>query len=99
MIKISRAQVLPIGVDFGFDSIKLLQLAVANGQLSVVASARQALPDEARLDANLRLPVSMDILRRLIRGGGFVGRNIVTSLPREIVQVKNLRLPQMPAND
>ncbi|CAN5695312.1 hypothetical protein BH09PLA1_BH09PLA1_30690 [soil metagenome] len=97
MIKISRAQILPIGVDFGFDSIKLLQLAVTNGQLSVVASARQSLPDEARRDPNLRLPVSMDILRQLIRRGEFVGRNIVTSLPREIVHVKNLRLPQMPA--
>jgi len=99
MIKISRAQVLPIGVDFGFDSIKLLQLASSNGQLSVLASARQALPEEARQDSNLRLPVSMDILRRLIRSGGFVGKNIVCSLPREIVQVKNLRLPQMPATE
>lgn len=99
MIKISRAQVLPIGVDFGFDSIKLLQLAVNNGQLSVLASARQALPEEARRDSNLRLPVSMDILRRLIRSGGFLGKNIVSTLPREIVQVKNLRLPQMPATE
>lgn len=99
MIKISRAQILPIGVDFGFDSIKLLQLSVGNGQLSVVASARQALPEEARHDSDLRLAVSMDLLRRLIRSGGFVGRNIVTSLPREIVQVKNLRLPQMPATE
>src|SRR4051812_26581134 len=99
MIKISRAQVLPIGVDFGFDSIKLLQLAASNGQLSVLASARLPLPEEARKDSNLRLPVSMDILRRLIRTGGFVGKNIVTTLPREIVQVKNLRLPQMPATE
>jgi len=100
MIKISRAQVLPIGVDFGFDSIKLIQLSVTDGQLSVVASAREALPAEARLDANLRMPVSMDILRRLLRhGNGFVGRNIVAALPREIVQVKNLRLPQMPATE
>jgi type IV pilus assembly protein PilM len=41
----------------------------------------------------------MDIVRRLIKGGDFLGRHVVTCLPREIVQVKNLRLPQMPANE
>jgi type IV pilus assembly protein PilM len=35
----------------------------------------------------------------MLRSGGFIGRHVVASLPRELVQVKNLRLPHMPPAD
>ena len=33
----------------------------------------------------------------MIEQGGFTGHSVVTALPREIVHIKNLRLPLMPA--
>jgi type IV pilus assembly protein PilM len=96
MLRIARSQVLPIGVDIGFDSVKLIQLEVVDDALAVLSAARHALPDEVRQQPSLRLPVAMDIIRRAFRTGGFHGRTVVTALPREIVHVKNLRLPQMP---
>jgi type IV pilus assembly protein PilM len=93
MIGIRRSHILPIGIDVGYDSVKLLQLeASAEGQLSVVAAARQALPEEAR-----HQPI--EIIRRLMRSADFVGRRAVLALPRDIVHVKNLRLPQMPVSE
>ncbi len=99
MIRLTRSQVLPIGLDIGFDSIKMLQLEAVVGQqaLSVVAAARQQFPDEVRTQPELRLPLAVDMIRKMLRQGGFAGRNVVTSLPREILHVKNLRLPMIPA--
>lgn len=74
----------------------MLQLEVVDETLSVVAAAQQTLPDEVRGQPELRLPVAMDLVRKMLSNHPFAGRNIVTCLPREMVQVKNLRLPIMP---
>jgi type IV pilus assembly protein PilM len=99
MIRLTRSQVQPIGLDIGFDSIKMLQLEALEQSLSVVAAARQQFPEEVRTQPELRLPVAVDMIRKMLRQGGFVGRDVVTSLPREIVHVKNLRLPTIPPHE
>src|SRR5688500_9893787 len=99
MIRLTRSQVQPIGIDIGFDSIKMLQLEAVGQSLSVVAAARQQFPEEVRTQPELRMPLAVDMIRKMLRQGGFVGREIVTSLPREIVHVKNLRLPMIPPHE
>jgi type IV pilus assembly protein PilM len=99
MIRLTRSQVQPIGLDIGFDSIKMLQLEALGQSLSVVAAARQQFPEEVRTQPELRLPLAVDMIRKMLRQGGFIGRDIVTSLPREIVHVKNLRLPTIPPHE
>jgi type IV pilus assembly protein PilM len=87
----------PIGLDIGHDSVKMLQLGVGSRGLSVRAAALRPLDaanagrGEQALDA--ALAIAADMLRR----GGFVGRSVVAALPRDIVHVKNLRLPVIPA--
>ena len=44
MIRFTRAQVLPIGVDIGHDSVKMLQCEVIGDDLSVTASAKMSPP-------------------------------------------------------
>lgn len=97
-MRLQRTQILPIGVDIGIDSVKMLQVEVTPEQtLSVVAAAKQPLPDDAAaLPLEARMPVAMDLIRQMIRQNGFAGRRIVAALPRELVQVKNLRLPMIP---
>ena len=99
MIRLTRSQIQPIGLDIGFDSIKMLQLEALGQTLSVVAAARQQFPEEVRTQPELRLPLAVDMIRKMLRQGGFVGRDIVTALPREIVHVKNLRLPTIPPHE
>src|SRR5687768_7149354 len=96
MIRLSRSQVQPIGVDLGADSVRMLQLEVSGRALSVRAAARRELPEEARLDPERRLPAAADLVRQMLRQHGFVGRSVVAAMPREIVHVKNLRLPKIP---
>jgi type IV pilus assembly protein PilM len=99
MIRFTRSQVQPIGLDIGYDSIKMLQLETVGHSLSVVAAARQPFPEDVRSQPQLRMPLAVDLIRKMLRSGGFVGRQVVTALPREIVHVKNLRLPMIPPHE
>jgi type IV pilus assembly protein PilM len=99
MIRFNRGQVLPIGLDIGYDSIKMLQLSATGDALSVVAAARQVLPEEVRNNPELRLPAAVDLIRQMLRRHPFRGRRIVAALPRHILHVKNLRLPVMPLDE
>lgn len=99
----------PIGLDLGHDSVKLLQLEVHGGSiadtpsalrtLSVVAAARHAIPEEARTNPARRVELSAEVIQRLLAQQPFVGRKVVSTLPREFVHIKNLRMPNIPADE
>lgn len=93
-----RPQIQPIGLDLGRDSIKMLQLQVDGDgparAMKVVAAARQVLPEEARKNPDCRAALVAQTMQKMFAQQPFVGRCVVAALPREIVQVKNLRLPR-----
>lgn len=99
MIRLTRSNVLPIGLDIGYDGVKMLQLESSGQSLSVTAAARHAFPEDVRSKPALRLAAAVDVIRRLFRQGSFSGREVVVSLPREVIHVKNLRLPMIPAHE
>src|SRR6185437_3304130 len=99
MLGLNRTQVQPIGLDIGFDSIKMLQVEVVGQTLRVVAAARQPLPVAAREKPELRLPLAVDVVRQMLRHGKFSGKRVVAALPREILHVKNLRMPLIPPQE
>jgi type IV pilus assembly protein PilM len=99
MIRLTRSQVQPIGIDVGSDSVKMLQLETIGQTLAVVAAARQAIPPGARENPEMRLAVATDLIRQMLRHGRFVGRRVVVALPREILHVKNLRMPLIPPQE
>jgi type IV pilus assembly protein PilM len=99
MIRFTRAQVLPIGVDIGHDSVKMLQVEAVGTSLEVTAAAKAPLPASVKTDPASRIPAASDLIRQMLRQHPFKGQKIVAALPREIVHSKNLRLPLMPANE
>src|SRR4051812_29044089 len=96
MIRFTRAQTLPIGVDIGHDSVKMLQVEAVGTTLEVTAAAKMLLPPEVKAEPQLRMPLAADLIRQMLKQHPFRGRNVVAALPREVVHMKNLRLPQMP---
>jgi len=96
MFPFTRAQVHPVGVDVGHDSVKMIQLERRGESLTVLAAARAPLPPEARVDAEVRLSVAVEIIRQMLRRHPFRGRRIVTALPREFLHVRHLRLAPLP---
>lgn len=99
MIRFTRSQVLPIGLDIGCDGIKMLQLEWSGRSLSVLAAEQQSFGEEVQADPKLRLPAAVELIRRMFRQGTFRGREVVVSLPREVIHVKNLRLPMIPPHE
>ena len=96
--KWSRTQ-LPIGIDLGSRMIRLCQLDHRGTGLAVTAAAACALPPEITpAHADYHKIVTDNILK-LVGGGGFVGQNVVTCLPAEMIHYKNLRLPKMPPDE
>ncbi|CAN5400999.1 N/A [soil metagenome] len=96
-MRLIRQQVLPIGLDIGADSVKMLQVEPVGDHISVVASGRMAIPDESRADPAARMTVAADLVRQMLQTHPFIGNKIVACLPREIVHIKNVRLPLIPA--
>jgi type IV pilus assembly protein PilM len=99
MFRLTRAQVQPIGLDIGHDSIKMMQTEVVGDSLCIRAVARQSLPDECKASPEMHLPMAVDAIKQMIRHNGFSGRRVVASIPRGMLHVKNLRLPQIPASE
>ena len=99
MIRLGKAHIQPIGIDIGYDSIKMLQLETAGSTLAVHAAASMPVPVEMRGDPTKRAQILPDLIRQILRQNPFHGRRVVASLPRDIVHVKNLRLPVMPADE
>ena len=99
MIRLTRSQLQPIGLDIGYDSIKMMQVETVGQSLSVVASARQVIPPAARDHAEGREAAIVDLLRQMFRQGRFSGRRVVAALPREMLHVKNLRMPLIPQHE
>jgi len=78
--------VTPIGLDIGVDEIRMLQFGIGEDGAPIAVHAAQRAPHLAGANA-------ADTIKRMIRQGGFAGRHVVVALPREIVQVRNARLP------
>jgi type IV pilus assembly protein PilM len=101
MFRLNRPHLLPIGVDIGRDSVKMLQFEVREQKLIVYASARQTLefsPVNSN-GADLIGESAANVIREMLGSGSFSGRSAVVALPRHIVHVKNLRLPPMPPGE
>jgi type IV pilus assembly protein PilM len=66
---------------------------------TVTAATSRALPDDLPADSPARCQALAAIIREMVREGGFRGREVVSALPLEVIQFKNLRLPPMPARE
>lgn len=92
---------LPIGIDLGTRCVRMLQLERSADGCGFVAAAaaRQTLPDEVQGIGDEFHAAAGEAIRRMLVGGGFAGRRVVSGLPAPAVQYKNLRLPKMPADE
>jgi type IV pilus assembly protein PilM len=84
----------PIGLDIGHNSIKMIQLSINEGRISVIAA------DETRFDAGInndqwtRRDFIISSMKRMLTNGGFLGRNVVTCLPSDKLKITSLRLAE-----
>lgn len=99
MLKMPGNPLLPIGVDVGADSIKIIQLRVNGEQLAVHCAAREPMPASPGSDLHTRTAAAVSVVRQALRENEFRGRGVIMTLPREMVHLKTMRLPPMPPSE
>lgn len=83
---------LPIGLDMGHSSIKMIQLMVINGeQLSVVA-AQKVHMDHGITDEQEKGRFIVSAIKRMFTEGHFHGNNVISSLSNNGLEITSLRL-------
>ncbi|MCJ7543836.1 MAG: pilus assembly protein PilM [Phycisphaerae bacterium] len=91
---------LPIGIDIGTESIKMLQFQVSPGHAPLVAAAAVwRFPPGASQDPAQRRQQAVEAVTSMLRHGGFRGRDVVSALSCSQVGIKNIRLPRMPPTE
>lgn len=87
-----------LGVDWGSNTIRLLQLRQQDGELHVVGAGEVPVPltdDQGGIDAE----ALSERIRSTFSSGGFTGRRCVLCLPRQDVFLQSVRLPKMPDDE
>jgi Tfp pilus assembly PilM family ATPase len=79
-LSLNKGRVSPIAIDFGADTVKLLQLAPGRPP-HLVAAAAETLPASARKDAAARAAALDAALKRLLKSAPFKGRRAICSIP------------------
>ena len=85
----------PIGVDFGSDCLRMVQLQVIDGEPRITAAASADVPAHVRNDPTARTSFFAETARDLLAQGKFKGRQAVLALPAAQMYIQHLRLPKM----
>jgi type IV pilus assembly protein PilM len=82
---------LPIGLDIGHNSVKMIQLLVNGERLSVVA-ARKARIDHNLSDEKERNKFVVSAIKKMLAEGHFHGRKVISCLSNDGLEITSLRL-------
>jgi type IV pilus assembly protein PilM len=98
MFSFHRSKSLPIGLDLGHDSVRLMQLSVAGGAGVAIRAATRFGVEIAPIapasgDPWPAIASKIAQAARAIKSAAFDGSRIVSALPRSIVHIRNLRVP------
>ena len=84
---------LPIGLDIGHNSIKMIQLLVNGEQLSVIAAQKTRI-DHGINDEREKNMFIVSAIKQMLTEGRFHGSNVVSSLPNDGLEITSLRLAE-----
>jgi type IV pilus assembly protein PilM len=107
--KLKTRSLRPIGLDIGHSSIKMIQLATNEGQISVIAADKVridpcvngdgqsavdlATPNGGCLTAE-RKNFVVSAIKQMLERGSFRGRDVISCLPNERLKITSLRLAE-----
>lgn len=94
----TKTRYSPIAVDFGADSLKLLQV-VPSDPPQIVTAAAVELPEHARLDPAARHAFFTESLKTLLKSQPFKGRRAICSIPAYHTLVQHLQIARLEEED
>lgn len=92
--KLKAQNHLPIGLDIGHDSIKMIQLAVNGERISVHAADKVYVDNNINGDKQARRSFVVSTIRQMLAKNDFHGRDVVSCLNGEQLRMTNLRLAE-----
>jgi type IV pilus assembly protein PilM len=85
----------PIGVDYGSDCLRMVQVQRSGTELKLIAAASADVPTHVRHDPNARLNFFVESARELLASGKFRGRQAVLGLPAASMFIQHLRMAKL----
>lgn len=82
----------PIGLDIGHNWVKMIQLSIDNGQISVVAADKISIAPEINGDGERRRDFVVSAIKELLARGSFSGKDVVSCLPNDGLKITSLRV-------
>jgi len=93
-----KEQLLPIGIDLGSESVKVVQLRIENGSTQLIAAESAPVPD-AKVSIPEKLAEFTKALKLILKKGHFHGKQAILSIPAEWTFVHHLRIPKAVGNE
>ena len=88
----------PIGLDIGHGSIKMIQLLIDDGQMSVHAADEIRIETDANSDEQTRRDAIVSAIKRILAKGHFLGKDVVSCLPSGRLKITSVRLAEADAD-
>jgi type IV pilus assembly protein PilM len=96
--KLKSRSLRPIGLDIGRSSIKMIQLAMNGGRISVIAADKAPIDSTINGDEQTRRSFVVSAVKRMLDEGSFRGRDVVSCLPNDRLKITSLRLSETGAD-
>ncbi len=95
---LSKPRFSPIAIDFGSDSLKLLQV-IPGDPPQLTAAAAITVPGDARASAATRMTFLASALKQILKSQDFKGRRAIVSIPAHQTLVQHVELPSIEGAD
>lgn len=82
----------PIGLDIGHGSIRMIQLLIDDGQMSVVAADEIHIEMDTNDDEQARRNAVVSAIKKMLAKGNFLGKDVVSCLPSGKLKITSIRL-------
>jgi type IV pilus assembly protein PilM len=89
----------PIGLDIGHNSIKMIQLAINGGHISVLAADKSRIDPRINGDAQERKSFVVSKIKQMLTEGNFRGKKVISCLPNDALKITSLRLSETESED
>ena len=84
----------PIGLDIGHGSIRMIQLLIDDGQISVYAADETRIGTDPDGDEQARRGAIISAIKRMLAKGNFLGKDVVSCLPSGKLRITSIRLAE-----
>jgi type IV pilus assembly protein PilM len=92
--KLKTRGLQPIGLDIGHNSIKMIQLAINEEHISILAADKVRVDAGINGDGEARRSFVVSAIKQILAKGKFRGRNVVSCLPNDKLKITSLRLAE-----